>query len=147
MLWITSPIYRLISSRPIIRRLIGTPENEFRIPVYQGDAPPDLNQAALARAAGLSMVAYDTNGLQNQFLQGWLIQDRYLMKTPFGAPYEFLWANPYQPGLSDHQLPLVFHDPNSGVLFVRSGWDEDADWFGLYAGRRPSCSIKAKPRW
>ena len=44
------------------------------------------------------MVAYDTNGLQNQFLQGWLIQDRYLMMTPFGAPYEFLWANPYQPG-------------------------------------------------
>jgi hypothetical protein len=29
---------------------------------------------------------------------------------------------------------LVFHDENSGALFVRSGWDEDADWFGLYAG-------------
>ena len=56
------------------------------------------------------------------------------MMTPFGAPYEFLWANPYQPGLSYYQLPLVFHDPNSGALFVRSGWDEDADWFGLYAG-------------
>ena len=28
----------------------------------------------------------------------------------------------------------MFHDPNSGALFVRSGWDEDADWFGLYAG-------------
>ena len=80
------------------------------------------------------MVAYDTNGLENQFLQGWLIQDRFLMMTPFGAPYEFLWANPYQPGLSYYQLPLVFHDPNSGALFVRSGWDEDADWFGLYAG-------------
>ena len=56
------------------------------------------------------------------------------MMTPFGAPYEFLWANPYQPGLSFYQLPLVFHDPNSGALFVRSGWDEDADWFGLYSG-------------
>ena len=91
-------------------------------------------RAALARAAGLSMVAYDNNGLENQFLQGWLIQDRFLMMTSFGAPYEFLWANPYQPGLSYYQLPLVFHDPNSGALFVRSGWDEDADWFGLYAG-------------
>jgi len=80
------------------------------------------------------MVAYDNNGLENQFLQGWLIQDRFLMMTPFGAPYEFLWANPYQPGLSFYQLPLVFHDENSGALFVRSGWDEDADWFGLYGG-------------
>jgi len=110
------------------------PENDFRIPVYQGDGQPDLNRAALARAAGLSMVAFDNNNLENQFLQGWLMQDRFLMMNPFGAPYEFLWANPYQPGLSYYQLPLVFHDPNTGTLFVRSAWDEDADWFGLYAG-------------
>ena len=102
--------------------------------MYHGDGQPDLNRAALARAAGLSMVAFDNNALENQFLQGWLIQDRFLMMTPFGAPYEFLWANPYQPGLSYYQLPLVFHDPNSGALFVRSGWDEDADWFGLDSG-------------
>lgn len=126
------PTYLIAGNYPAPYR---APENEFRIPVYPGDAQPDLNQAALARAAGLSMVAYDTNGLQNQFLQGWLIQDRFLMMTPFGAPYEFLWANPYQPGLSFYQLPLVYHDPNSGTLFVRSGWDEDADWFGLYAGK------------
>jgi hypothetical protein len=118
------------------------PENEIRIPMYFGGmdsgktqpdpTQPDMNHAALARAAGLSMVAYDTNGLENQFLQGWLIQDRYSLMTPFGAPYEFLWANPYQPGLSYHQLPLVFHDETSGTLFVRASWDEDADWFGLY---------------
>jgi hypothetical protein len=125
------PIYLIAGNYPAPYR---APENEFRIPVYLGDAQPDLNSAALARAAGLSLVAYDTNGLQNQFLQGWLIQDRFLMMNPFGAPYEFLWANPYQPGLSYYQLPLVFHDPNSGALFVRSGWDEDADWFGLYGG-------------
>jgi hypothetical protein len=114
------------------------PENEFRIPMYFGadstNTQPDLNRAALARTAGLSMVAYDNNGLDNQFLQGWLIQDRFSMLTPFGAPYEFLWANPYQPGLSFFQLPLVFHDQDSGALFVRSSWDEDADWFGLYGG-------------
>ncbi len=50
--------------RPIIPAPYRAPENEFRIPVYQGDGQPDLNQAALARAAGLSMVAYDTNGLR-----------------------------------------------------------------------------------
>jgi hypothetical protein len=125
------PTYLIAGNYPAPYR---APENEFRIPVYQGNGQPDLNRAALARAAGLSMVAYDNNGLENQFLQGWLIQDRFLMMTPFGAPYEFLWANPYQPGLSFYQLPLVFHDENSGALFVRSGWDEDADWFGLYGG-------------
>ncbi len=125
------PTYLIAANYPAPYR---APENEFRIPVYLGAGQPDLQGAALARAAGLSMVAYDNNGLENQFLQGWLIQDRFLMMTPFGAPYEFLWANPYQPGLSYYQLPLVFHDPNSGALFVRSAWDEDADWFGLYAG-------------
>jgi hypothetical protein len=125
------PTYLIAGNYPAPYR---APENEFRIPVYVGSGQPDLKRAALSRAAGLSMVAYDNNGLENQFLQGWLIQDRFLMMTSFGAPYEFLWANPYQPGLSFYQLPLVFHDPTSGALFVRSGWDEDADWFGLYAG-------------
>jgi hypothetical protein len=116
------------------------PENEIRIPMYLGgvdptQTQPDLNRAALARAAGLSMVAYDPNGLENQFLQGWLIQDRFSLLTSFGAPYEFLWGNPYQPGLSYFQLPLVYHDENSGALFVRSSWDEDADWFGMYGGQ------------
>jgi hypothetical protein len=110
------------------------PENEFRVPMYQGSGEPDLSRAALARAAGLAMVAFDNNNLENQYLQGWLIQDRFSMMTLFGAPYEFLWANPYQPGLSFYHLPLVFHDPDSGALFVRSSWDDDADWFGLYAG-------------
>jgi len=125
------PVYLIAANYPAPYR---APENEFRIPVYVGDGEPDLTRASLARAAGLAMVAIDTNSLENQYLQGWLIQDRFVMMTPFGAPYEFLWANPYQPGLSFYQLPTVFHDPNSGALFARSSWDEDADWFGLYAG-------------
>lgn len=111
-----------------------TTENDIRIPIYPGDGPPDLNRAALARAAGLSMVAYDANALENQFLQGWLVQDRFSMLSSVGAPYEFLWANPYQPGLSYYQLPLVYHDANTGAVFARSSWDDDAGWFGFYAG-------------
>ncbi len=125
------PTYLVAANYPAPYR---APENDFRIPMYSGSGQPDLTRAALARAAGLSMVAFDTNALENQFLQGWLIQDRYLMMTAFGSPYEFLWANPYQPGLSYYQLPLMFHDAASGALFVRSGWEEDADWFGLYGG-------------
>jgi len=109
-------------------------ENEYWIPVYKGSGEPDANRAALARAAGLSTVALDSNALGNQYLQGWLIQDRFMLRGAFGAPYEFLWANPYQPGLSYEHVPLVFHDVRSGTLFLRSNWDEDATWFGLYHG-------------
>ena len=110
------------------------PENEYRVPVYTSAGQPDLNQAALTRAAGLSMVGFDNNATETQFLQGWLIQDRFLMRGVFGAPYEFLWANPYQPGLSYFHLPLGFHDPHSGALFIRSSWEDDAVWFGLFKG-------------
>jgi hypothetical protein len=109
-------------------------ENEYRVPVWPGEGQPDLTRASLARAAGLSTVAYDSNAVESSYLQGWLIQDRFLMRTPFGIPYEFLWANPYQPGLSFHHLPPDFHDPQSGTLFLRSSWDEDALWFGLVDG-------------
>ena len=108
-------------------------ENEYRIPMYTGDEP-DLKSAALSRVAGLAMVAYDTNAQENQFLQGWLMQDRFLLRGTFGCPYEMMWANPYQPGLSYFHLPLAFHDTRSGDLFIRSTWDEDATWFGLYQG-------------
>jgi len=125
------PKYQVLGNYPAP---LEAPENEYRIPVFSGAGQPDLDQAALARVAGLSMVAYDNNALENQFLQGWLIQDRFMLQGTFGAPYEFLWANPYQPGLSYFQLPVLYHDQRSGALFVRSNWEDDAVWFGLYRG-------------
>jgi hypothetical protein len=112
-------------------------ENEYRIPHYSGQGEPDLNTAALSRAADLSLVALDTNATESQFLQGWLIQDRFLMRGTFGIPYEFLWANPYQPGLSYYHLPNLFHDRrhSGGRLLVRSSWDDDATWYGFLDGK------------
>ena len=43
------------------------------------------------------------------------MHDHFLMRGPFGSPYEFLWANPYQPGLSYYHVPLVLHDPGSAA--------------------------------
>ena len=57
-----------------------------------------------------------------------------MLRGPFGAPYEFLWANPYQPGLSYDHAPLVYHDPALGRLFARSSWDDSARWFGYFEG-------------
>ena len=125
------PNYQILGNYPAP---LAGPENEYWIPVYKETAAPDLNRAALARSAGLSLVAYDNNALENQYLQGWLMQDRFMLRGAFGAPYEFLWANPYQPGLAYTQLPAFFHDQSSGVLFARSSWEQDAVWFGLYDG-------------
>ena len=118
--------YFLLTYYPAI---YPAPENEFHIPVVIAAGAPDLRAAALARAADLSLSAYDPNALEPQFLQGWSMQDRLIMRGAYGITYEFLWANPYQPGLSYHSAPTVLHDPRDGRLLVRSGWEGDADWF------------------
>ncbi|MEN6603335.1 MAG: hypothetical protein ABFD86_13060 [Bryobacteraceae bacterium] len=125
------PIVHVLSHYPAT---YPAPEGEYRIQAFKGGGEPDLTQAARSRAAGLAMVAYDTNAQENQFLQGWLIQDRFLLQSPFGVPYEFLWANPYQPGLSPFYMPLYAYDELAGRVFVRSSWEEDAAWFGYFDG-------------
>jgi hypothetical protein len=113
------------------------PENEYRIPVYYENADPDLRRASYARAGEFAMVAFDTNALESQFLQGWLLQDRFLMQSALGTPYEMLWANPYQPGLSYFHLPMVFHDPKrkGGGVAMRSSWEDDAVLFTYFEGK------------
>lgn len=102
------------------------PENEYRIPAPAKE--PDLQYAALARAAELALVSFDPNPRNVQFLQGMLHNDRFTMRGAFGSAYEFLWANPYTPGLGHHHLPLRLYDPVAGRLLVRSSWDDDALW-------------------
>jgi hypothetical protein len=110
------------------------PDNDFIVPVFTGNGAPDPTAAVWSRAAGLAMVAFDSNYEQVQYLQGWLMQDRFSMRDGLGATYEFLWANPYQPGLSYALLPLVFHNAASGHVFARTSWDEDATWIGYFDG-------------
>ncbi len=107
-------------------------ENEYRIPAYLGSGDPDLDESVYSRVAEMVLVAAEPNAQSTQFLQGWLMQDRFLMRGALGAPYEFLWANPYLPGLSYDYMPDLYHA--TGRLFVRSGWDDSAVWFGLWDG-------------
>jgi hypothetical protein len=114
-------------------------DNDFRIGATPGapaGAPssPDLRAATFSRAAELAMVAFDANAEESQYLQGWLMHDHFQLRSALGAPYEFLWENPYQPGLSFTLLPLIYHNPESGTVFVRSDWEESADWFGYFNG-------------
>ena len=120
------PAYHILSYYPAT---FPAAENEYRVPFYDGYGDPDLRVAALARAADLAMVAFDTNAQETQFVQGWLIHDRFLMRGVFGMVYEFLWANPYQPGLSYYHLPLSMHAGAAGKLALRSSWEDDATWF------------------
>ncbi|HYP05328.1 MAG TPA: hypothetical protein VER03_03765 [Bryobacteraceae bacterium] len=132
------PTERLLSYYP---PTFPAPENDFRIPF----GPPDLKIAALSRAAELSLVAFDSNSTATQFVQGWLMHDRFMMRGVFGVAYEFLWANPYQPGLSYDKVPLRFHDPRAGRLFLRSSWEEDAVWVG-YTGGKAEVLREGKPQ-
>jgi len=109
-------------------------ENDFYVGAMRRPADPDLRLATLSRAADLAMVAYDVNGPESQVIQGWLMHDRYLMRGAFGTPYEFLWANPYQPGLSYYNVPLVFYNSDLGRLYARSSWEDNAEWFGMFDG-------------
>jgi hypothetical protein len=125
------PIFDLISYYPAS---FAAAESEYRIPAVKGAREPDLAVAAMSRAAELSMVAYDNNAQESQILQGWLMHDNFMMRGTFGVTYEFLWANPYQPGLSYYLVPLVFHDDLFGRLFIRSSWEEDAKWLAYFGG-------------
>jgi len=125
------PLDHLMGHYPAVFR---GPDNDFRVPVFSGDGEPDPAQAVWSRAAGLAMVALDPNSNEIQYLQGWLMQDRFSMRDPLGCLYEFLWANPYQPGLSYELLPLVFHNASTGHVFARTSWEEDATWIGYFEG-------------
>ena len=125
------PIEHLVSYYPAVYQ---APENEYYIGAMPKAGEPDLELAALSRAAELAMVAYDTNAAESQVLQGWLMHDRLILRGTFGAPYEFLWANPYQPGLSYYLVPLIYYNPDFGTLFVRSSWEDTAAWFGHFDG-------------
>lgn len=125
------PAMELLSYYPAT---FPAPENDFRIPAFTGKGEPDLKAASMSRVAELAMVAYDNNATDSQFVQGWVLHDRFILHSAFGAPYEFLWANPYQPGLSFHHLPLTIHDARGGRVFLRSSWDDDATWLGYLGG-------------
>ncbi len=125
------PIEHLMSYYPAVYE--GSDTNYY-IGANSKGGEPDLRAAALSRAGELAMVAYDTNAAPSQVLQGWLMHDKFILRSTFGAPYEFLWANPYLPGLSYYHVPLVYHNPDFGRLFIRSSWDDGAEWFGAYDG-------------
>lgn len=126
------PLRHLLSYYPAP---LANGQQEYRIPYTLDKTPSDERAAVLARAAELIMIAYDNTAQESQFLQGWANNDRFVMRGSLGAPYEYLWANPYQPGLTYTKLPLALYDSAQSLLLLRSSWDEGAEWMVSDRGR------------
>lgn len=114
---------------------IDTAGGVFRYPAFRSTRDFDLvRESTLRRIGEMLLVAYEVNWNDYRFLQGWLRHDAFVLKTPLGAFYEFLWVNPYLPGLSYSSSPLFAYDELRGRLFVRGGWEEDDSWLGYLNG-------------
>ncbi|MEZ5397160.1 MAG: hypothetical protein R2724_30885 [Bryobacterales bacterium] len=96
-------------------------------------------ELALGRIAEMLLVAYDISLRDLQFLQGFLRNDSFTLTGPLGAFYEFLWINPYVPGLSPTSGPIAAYDPIRGRVFAReAGTTERSGWVGSGASSWPT---------
>ena len=59
--------------------------------------------------------------------------------------YEFLWADPYLPGIAYQNLDPWVYDEQGGRLYARSGWDAGACWVAIsQSGER---DVNCPPGW
>ncbi len=85
-----------------------------------------------ARIGGLMMVNLDPNLQASSFVQGWAMEDpKMVHEGPFIAE-EFLWANPYLPGLGYYNMDLWAYDAPSGLLLARKSWHAESCWVSIY---------------
>jgi len=116
---------------------VQTPVGLFRRSAQPTTAPQadPVVAGVHQRIAEMMLVDYENGSASYQFLQGWLRHDLFTLTTPLGAPYEFIWLNPYLPGLSYFSAPILIHDTVRGRLFARRGWQEDDLWLGYLDGQ------------
>jgi hypothetical protein len=96
--------------------------------------PAQLEQPGWeAPIAALALVGIDPNLQASQFLQGWAIEGRQLVQEGPGVAYEFLWGDPYLPGISFENLDPWYY-AQEGRLFARTTWEPDACWVEIEPG-------------
>jgi hypothetical protein len=95
----------------------------------------------MAHVAALALVTLDPNLENSQFLQGWAMEDREMLRGGPGAAYEFLWADPYLPGVAYQNMDPWIYD-TLAQLFARVSWDVDSCWIAVAPGRldQQNCS-------
>jgi len=85
----------------------------------------------MTHIAALALVAMDPNLQGSQFLQGWAMEDRQMIREGPGVAYELLWADPYLPGVGYQNLDPWVYDPDAGRLFARTDWTPEACWISI----------------
>ncbi len=100
---------------------------QFLLSMKPGELDHPTWQAA---AAALALVSLDPNLEGSQFLQGWAMEDRQMIREGPGVAYELLWGDPYLPGVSYRNLDPWSYDPG-GRLFARADWDPHACWISI----------------
>ena len=85
------------------------------------------------RAAALALIGIDPNLASAQYVQGWAMEDPRVIREGPGIAYEFLWADPYLPGLSFYNLDPWAYDADAGLLYARTTWEPDACWIRISA--------------
>jgi hypothetical protein len=86
------------------------------------------------RTAALALVGIDPNLAGAQYLQGWALEDPQVMRSGPGVVYEFLWANPYLPGISYYNLDPWSYDQDAALLYARTSWEADSCWIRITVG-------------
>jgi hypothetical protein len=84
--------------------------------------------------AALALVSLDPNLDSSQFLQAWAIEDRQTIHEGEGVAYEFLWADPYLPGVGYQNLDPWLYDQSRGMLVARTNWTPSACWIRITPG-------------
>jgi hypothetical protein len=84
----------------------------------------------MTHIAALALVAVDPNLEASQYVQGWAIEDRQMIREGPGVGYEFLWADPYLPGVGYQNLEPWIYD-EKGRLFARTNWDPQSCWIAI----------------
>ncbi|MDQ2776118.1 MAG: hypothetical protein M3Y57_14555 [Acidobacteriota bacterium] len=91
-------------------------------------APAELEHPTwLKHIIALALVSLKPNAQESQFLQGWAMEDRFTLREGPGVAYEFLWADPYLPGISYQNMDPWLYD-DKGLLIARGGWSQLACW-------------------
>jgi hypothetical protein len=85
----------------------------------------------MAHIAALALVSLDPNSDSSQFLQGWAIEDRQMVREGPGVAYELLWADPYLPGVGYQNLDPWWYDEANGRLLARTNWEPNACWIQI----------------
>lgn len=120
------PLARILGYLP---RTIQSEEGRLRVHALAAEDPEQ--EAALGRIAEMLLVGYESSSRPSQFLQGWLRNDSYTLRGPLGALYEFLWINPYLPGLAPASAPKWTFDPVRSRIFAQ----RDGRWIGYFDGK------------